>query len=82
MLIGNSVKKGEQLDFGEFCINFMERVAEGLKLQEGTIDKLAKSNHLDALCGSVFLSKDGTINNYMEDKVVILLLPKVIKILE
>jgi len=66
---GNIVKKGEQLDFSEFCINFMERVAEGLSLQESNVNKMIKSNKLDDLCGSIVLGSNQKINtHYIEDK--------------
>ena len=64
------MKKGEQLDFSEFCINFMERVAEGLSLQESNVNKIIKSNKLEDLCGSIVLGGNQKINtHYIEDKV-------------
>lgn len=66
---GKIVTKGEQLDFSEFCINFMERVEEGLSLQDSNVSKLVGSNHLDNLCGSVILGGNEKVKNYVEDKV-------------
>lgn len=47
----------------------MERVAEGLSIQDNNATRLSKSNQSDNLCGSIIMNDTNKIENYIEDKV-------------
>lgn len=48
----------------------MERVAEGLSIQDNNVPKLINSNQSDNLCGSIIMNDNNKIDNYIEDSKV------------
>ena len=73
---GKPMKIGEQLDIGEFAINFFERIEEGLLLNANLInqdnnnakDQAANSNFKDLFFGT---SKDFITFEWADFKVIL-----------